>query len=136
VEFQVHGGPVLLDLVLAEALALGARLAEPGEFTRRAFLNDKLDLAQAEAVADLIEASTESAARAAVASLSGAFSQAVNALHEAMVELRCYVEGARAWTSWRRGSATYAVGPARARCSRRASKWSSWGAPTPASPAS
>jgi len=94
VEFQVHGGPVLLDLVLAEALALGARLAEPGEFTRRAFLNDKLDLAQAEAVADLIEASTESAARAAVASLSGAFSQAVNALHEAMVELRCYVEGA------------------------------------------
>ncbi len=94
VEFQIHGGPVLLDLLLAEILALGVRQAEPGEFTRRAFLNDKLDLAQAEAVADLIHASTEAAARAAGNTLSGGLSQAVQQQVAALVELRCYVEGA------------------------------------------
>ena len=73
-ELQGHGGPVVLRLLLARCLDLGARLAEPGEFTRRAFLNGKLDLAQAEAVADLIDASTEAAARAALRSLAGEFS--------------------------------------------------------------
>ena len=72
-ELQGHGGPVVLDMLLRRVLALGARQAEPGEFTQRAFLNDKLDLAQAEAVSDLIEASTEAAARSAGRSLSGAF---------------------------------------------------------------
>jgi tRNA modification GTPase len=78
-ELQGHGGPVVLQLLLARVLEAGAdsglRLAEPGEFTRRAFLNDKLDLAQAEAVADLIDASTEAAAKSASQSLSGAFSK-------------------------------------------------------------
>src|SRR5262245_60994020 len=76
-EFQGHGGPLVLAMLLRRALELGARLAEPGEFTRRAFLNDKLDLAQAEAVADLIDATTEVAARCAVRSLRGEFSAAL-----------------------------------------------------------
>jgi tRNA modification GTPase len=95
-ELQAHGGPVVLQLLLARCLEAGAgiglRLAEPGEFTERAFLNDKLDLAQAEAVADLIDASTEAAARSASRSLGGAFSTEVNALAERIVTLRMLVE--------------------------------------------
>jgi len=93
-ELQAHGGPVLLQLLMARCLAAlpGARLAAPGEFTERAFLNDKLDLAQAEAVADLIDASTEAAARSAARSLSGAFSAEVAALAERTVRLRMLVE--------------------------------------------
>ncbi|MCA3242780.1 MAG: tRNA uridine-5-carboxymethylaminomethyl(34) synthesis GTPase MnmE [Rubrivivax sp.] len=93
-ELQAHGGPVLLQLLLARCLEAlsGLRLAEPGEFTERAFLNDKLDLAQAEAVADLIEASTEAAARSAARSMAGAFSHEVTALAARIVELRTLVE--------------------------------------------
>jgi tRNA modification GTPase len=91
-ELQGHGGPIVLQMVLRRCLELGARLAEPGEFTRRAFLNDKLDLAQAEAVADVIEAATETAARCAVRSLQGEFSAAIGALRDQLVELRMLVE--------------------------------------------
>ncbi|MDE2093756.1 MAG: tRNA uridine-5-carboxymethylaminomethyl(34) synthesis GTPase MnmE [Burkholderiales bacterium] len=105
-ELQAHGGPVVLQLLLARCLEAaaqplaggggarlaGLRLAQPGEFTERAFLNDKLDLAQAEAVSDLIEASTEAAARSAGRSLSGAFSDQINALRENLIELRMLVE--------------------------------------------
>ena len=95
-ELQAHGGPVVLQLLLARCLEagrdIGLRLAEPGEFTERAFLNDKLDLAQAEAVSDLIEATTEAAARSATRSLSGAFSTRVEALRTQIVELRMLVE--------------------------------------------
>ena len=95
-ELQAHGGPVLLQMLLARCLqagqSLGLRLAEPGEFTQRAFLNGKLDLAQAEAVADLIDASTEAAARSAGRSLDGVFSQQVQGLRERIVRLRMLVE--------------------------------------------
>src|SRR6187397_3161538 len=105
-ELQGHGGPVVLQLLLARCLEAGAerdeatgrprlphlRIANPGEFTERAFLNDKLDLAQAEAVADLIDASTEAAARSAERSLDGAFSSEIDALAAALVELRLLVE--------------------------------------------
>jgi len=105
-ELQAHGGPVVLQLLVARCLEVAAqtdpasgqavlarlRLAEPGEFTERAFLNDKLDLAQAEAVSDLIDASTEAAARSAARSLSGAFSSEVEALREQLVDLRMLVE--------------------------------------------
>ena len=91
-ELQGHGGPVVLNLLLARCLALGCRLAEPGEFTRRAYLNGKLDLAQAESVADLIEAASAQAARAAVRSLDGAFSREVYALRDELVTLRMLVE--------------------------------------------
>jgi len=91
-ELQGHGGPVVLQMLLARALELGARIAEPGEFTRRAFLNDKLDLAQAEAVADVIEAATDLAARCAVRALQGEFSTAVSALVDRLVELRMLAE--------------------------------------------
>ena len=105
-ELQAHGGPVVLQLLLARCLEAAAeidagsdqpglarlRLAEPGEFTQRAFLNDKLDLAQAEAVADLIDASTEAAARSAGRSLSGEFSQQIEALRQRIVRLRTLVE--------------------------------------------
>ncbi len=93
-ELQAHGGTVLLQLLLARCLQAlpGARLADPGEFTQRAYLNDKLDLAQAEAVADLIDASTEAAARSAGRSLQGAFSAEVTALAERIVQLRLLVE--------------------------------------------
>jgi tRNA modification GTPase len=97
-ELQAHGGPVLLELLLARCVGAlqaadpQARIAEPGEFTQRAFLNDKLDLAQAEAVADLIDASTEAAARSAARSLAGAFSREVHALAERLVRLRTLVE--------------------------------------------
>lgn len=91
-ELQGHGGAVVMQLLLRRCLQLGARLAEPGEFTRRAFLNDKMDLAQAEAVADLIEAGSAQAARSALRSLSGEFSRAVTALVESLVDLRLRVE--------------------------------------------
>ncbi len=93
-ELQAHGGPVLLDLLLARVVALGARLARPGEFSERAFLNDKLDLLQAEAVADLIAAGSQAAARAAQRSLSGEFSAAILGLNEQVTALRMYVEAA------------------------------------------
>ena len=104
-ELQAHGGPVVLQLLLARCLEAaqsanedgkpvltGLRLAQPGEFTERAFLNDKIDLAQAEAIADLIDASTEAAARSASRSLSGAFSQEIHVLRDALVHLRMLVE--------------------------------------------
>ncbi|MBM3357336.1 MAG: tRNA uridine-5-carboxymethylaminomethyl(34) synthesis GTPase MnmE [Betaproteobacteria bacterium] len=91
-ELQGHGGPVVLQLLLRRCLELGARLAEPGEFTKRAFLNDKLDLAQAESVADLIDATTAQAARCALRSLQGSFSERVGELSRALVELRTLVE--------------------------------------------
>ena len=94
VEFHGHGGPVVLDLILQRALALGARLARPGEFSERAFLNDKLDLAQAEAVADLIDSGTAQAARAALRSLNGEFSARVHTLVASITGLRTYVEAA------------------------------------------
>ena len=95
-ELQAHGGPVVLQLLLARCVEAGAelglRLAEPGEFTQRAFLNGKLDLAQAEAVADLIDASTEAAARSASRALSGALSAEVGVLRDALIKLRMLVE--------------------------------------------
>lgn len=94
VELQVHGGPVVLDLLLRRLLTLGARLARPGEFSERAFLNDKLDLVQAEAIADLIAAGSEQAARSALQSLQGVFSQRVDELLEALIILRLHVEAA------------------------------------------
>ena len=93
-ELHGHGGPVVLDRVLARTLELGARLARPGEFSERAFLNGKLDLAQAEAIADLIASGSEAAARAALRSLQGAFSARVDALVERLIALRTYVEAA------------------------------------------
>ena len=93
-ELQGHGGPVVLDLLLRRVLELGARQAEPGEFTQRAFLNDKLDLAQAEAIADLIDSGSAQAARAALRSLRGEFSTQVHELTEALLRLRMWVEAA------------------------------------------
>ena len=91
-ELQGHGGPVVMQMLLARCLDLGARLAEPGEFSRRAFLNGKMDLAQAEAVADLIDAATASAARSAVRSLQGEFSRAIGELNAELINLRMLVE--------------------------------------------
>ena len=91
-ELQGHGGPAVLQLVLQRCLELGARLAEPGEFTQRAFLNDKLDLAQAESVADLIDATTSQAAKSAMRSLLGDFSRVVHQLVSQLIELRMLVE--------------------------------------------
>ncbi|ORU91162.1 MAG: tRNA uridine(34) 5-carboxymethylaminomethyl synthesis GTPase MnmE [Cycloclasticus sp. symbiont of Poecilosclerida sp. N] len=93
-ELQGHGGPVVLDMLLKRIITLGARLAEPGEFTQRAFLNDKLDLAQAEAVADLIDAGTEAAATSAQRSLEGDFSKHINDLQKQLTHLRLYTESA------------------------------------------
>lgn len=93
-ELQGHGGPVVLDQLLRRCVELGARLARPGEFSERAFLNDKIDLAQAEAIADLIEASSAQAARNAVRSLQGEFSRRVHQLTERLTQLRIYVEAA------------------------------------------
>jgi tRNA modification GTPase len=93
-ELHGHGGPVVLDLLLARCMELGARFAEPGEFSRRAFLNDKLDLAQAEAIADLIDSGSTEAARAALRSLQGEFSMAVRSLTDAVTETRMHVEAA------------------------------------------
>ena len=91
-ELQGHGGPVVMQMLLQRCLQLGARLAEPGEFTKRAFLNNKLDLAQAESVADLIDASSQSAARMALRSLKGAFSQHIHILVDELITLRMLVE--------------------------------------------
>ncbi len=93
-EFQGHGGPVVMQLAIERMCSLGARLAEPGEFSRRAFLNDRLDLAQAEAIADLIASGSAQAARAALRSLEGEFSAAVHHLTELLTQLRMYVEAA------------------------------------------
>ncbi len=93
-ELHGHGGPLVVSLLVDAVVALGARRAEPGEFSRRAFLNDKLDLVQAEAIVDLINAGTSQAARAALRSLSGDFSKAVDALAEQLVKLRLHVEAA------------------------------------------
>ncbi|MGY0218607.1 tRNA uridine-5-carboxymethylaminomethyl(34) synthesis GTPase MnmE [Endozoicomonadaceae bacterium StTr2] len=93
-ELQGHGGPVIMDRLLKRVTGLGARLARPGEFSERAFLNDKLDLAQAEAISDLIESTSEQAARNAVRTLQGAFSKRVHELTEALIRLRIYVESA------------------------------------------
>jgi len=92
VELQGHGGTVVLNMLLKRILSLGARLANPGEFTERAFLNNKLDLAQAEAVADLIESSTEQSVRSAQKSMQGVFSEQINELVEELTQLRIYVE--------------------------------------------
>ena len=91
-ELQAHGGTALMQILLARCIALGARQAEPGEFTRRAYLNDKIDLAQAEAVADVINAATTEAAKSAVRSLSGEFSNCINSLLLKLVDLRMFVE--------------------------------------------
>lgn len=93
-ELQGHGGPVVLDRLVQRCVELGARLARPGEFSERAFLNDKMDLAQAEAIADLIDASSFQAARSAVRSMQGEFSVMINQLVEKMIELRIFVEAA------------------------------------------
>ena len=94
-ELQGHGGPVILDMILKEIISLpGIRLAKPGEFSEQAFLNDKLDLTQAEAIADLINSSSEQAARSALHSLQGDFSKLVNEMVESIIHLRMYVEAA------------------------------------------
>ncbi len=94
VEFQAHGGPVILSLIQKQVLAYGARPARPGEFSERAFLNDKIDLSQAEAIADLIDSSSEQAAKSALRSLRGDFSRQIQSLDEKIVDLRIYVEAA------------------------------------------
>jgi tRNA modification GTPase len=91
-ELQGHGGPAVMDMLLSRCLSLGARLAQPGEFTLRAFLNNKLDLAQAESVADIIDASTGEAVRCAMRSLQGEFSAAIHALTQAIIDLRMFIE--------------------------------------------
>jgi len=93
-ELQGHGGPVIIDLLLQRIYALGVRPARPGEFSERAFLNDKIDLAQAEAIADLIDAGSQQAARSALRSLQGKFSSVIDNLCEGLMELRMYVEAA------------------------------------------
>lgn len=94
-ELQGHGGPVVMDMLIKRILKIsGIRTARPGEFSERAFLNDKLDLAQAEAIADLIDASSEEAAKSALQSLQGAFSSRINTLVESLIHLRIYVEAA------------------------------------------
>ena len=92
IELQGHGGPVVMEMLLSRCLDLGAQMAAPGEFTKRAFLNNKLDLAQAESVADLIDASSKSAARMALRSLKGAFSEHIHALVDDLITLRMLVE--------------------------------------------
>ena len=93
-EIQAHGGPIIMQMLLNRVIELGARQAKPGEFSERAFLNDKLDLAQAEAIADLIESSSEAAAKAAVRSLQGEFSQTIDQLLTQLINIRMYVESA------------------------------------------
>ncbi len=94
IELQGHGGPLVMDALLQRVLDLGARPARPGEFSLRAFINDKMDLAQAEAIADLIDASTRQAARGAMRSLQGEFSRLINGLVERLIQLRVYIEAA------------------------------------------
>lgn len=93
-ELQGHGGPVVVDCLLKRVMQLGARLARPGEFTERAFLNSKLDLVQAEAISDLIDAESEQAARAAMRSLQGDFSQRINQMRDTLISLRIWLEAA------------------------------------------
>ncbi len=93
-ELQGHGGHIVMDMLLKRCIELGARLAKPGEFSERAFLNDKLDLTQAEAIADLIDSGSEQAARSALRSLQGDFSKAIDSLLTKMIEMRVYVEAA------------------------------------------
>ncbi len=93
-ELQGHGGPVIMDMLLQVTLSLGARIARPGEFSERAFLNDKMDLVQAEAIADLIDSASEQAAKCALRSLQGAFSKEIESLVEQLIALRIYVEAA------------------------------------------
>lgn len=94
IELQGHGGPVILDAIVQECIKLGARMARPGEFSERAFLNDKIDLAQAEAIADLIDSASLEAAKNAVRSLQGEFSNKIHSLVEQLIHLRLYVEAA------------------------------------------
>ena len=94
IELQGHGGPVIIDMLLSRTLELGARLARPGEFSERAFLNDKMDLTQAEAIADLIDSASTQAAKCALRSLQGAFSKRIDELVESLIHLRIYVEAA------------------------------------------
>jgi len=94
IEFQAHGGPYVMDMLLQELLSLDIRLADPGEFSQRAFLNDKVDLAQAEAIADLIDSNSEEAARFALRSLQGEFSALINDMVQSIIHLRMYVEAA------------------------------------------
>ena len=94
IEFQAHGGPYVMDMLLQELLSLDIRLADPGEFSQRAFLNDKIDLAQAEAIADLIDSNSEEAARFALRSLQGEFSALINDMVQSIIHLRMYVEAA------------------------------------------
>lgn len=94
IEIQAHGSPVVLDLLVTACTRAGARLARPGEFSERAFLNDKIDLTQAEAIADLIQASSHTAARMALKSLQGEFSSRINKLNDKLIYLRLYVEAA------------------------------------------
>jgi tRNA modification GTPase len=94
IEIQAHGSPVVLDLLTKACIQLGARLARPGEFSERAFLNDKIDLTQAEAIADLIQASSKNTARMALKSLQGEFSNKINQLNEKIIHLRLFVEAA------------------------------------------
>ncbi len=93
-ELQGHGGPIVLDMILQQLVQMGCRMARPGEFSERAFLNDKINLTQAEAVADLIDSSTQQAARSALNSLKGTFSTLIDELIEQLVDLRCYLEAA------------------------------------------
>jgi tRNA modification GTPase len=93
-ELHGHGGQVVMEMLLARVLSLGARVARPGEFSERAFLNDKIDLAQAEAIADLIESTTEQSARAAIRSLEGEFSRQVHEITESLIRIRIFVEAA------------------------------------------
>ena len=92
IEFQGHGGPIILDILLKRITTLGIRLANAGEFSERAFLNEKIDLDQAEAIADLIDSTSEQAARSALRSMQGAFSERVNKLVESLIKLRVYIE--------------------------------------------
>ncbi len=92
IEFQGHGGPVIQDMLLQEINVLGARSAKPGEFSERAFLNNKIDLTQAEAIADLIESGSQAAARAAMRSLQGDFSKQIHTITDQIINLRCYIE--------------------------------------------
>ncbi|HRD71183.1 MAG TPA: tRNA uridine-5-carboxymethylaminomethyl(34) synthesis GTPase MnmE [Legionella sp.] len=94
IEIQAHGSPIILDMLIKESVSLGARIARPGEFSERAFLNDKIDLTQAEAIADLIQASSQTAARMAFKTLQGDFSHKINHLNEQLITLRLYVEAA------------------------------------------
>jgi tRNA modification GTPase len=93
-ELQGHGGPIVMDMLLNRVVSCGARLAEPGEFSQRAFLNDKIDLAQAEAIADLIDSVSQRAAKSAVRSLQGRFSERIHGLNEQVIRLRMYIEAA------------------------------------------